>query len=219
MKDSIKGILEELLILHPALDVCKDDIIRAWSILMKCFSMGRAVLICGNGGSAADSEHMVGELMKNFRLKRKLPESDRISIYSACPEDAQYFVDRLQGALPAISLVSQTSLTTAVSNDVDAEMIFAQQVYGYRNLSGALIAITTTGNSANVVNACKAAKAFKIPTIALTGQSGGIVRDICDIDIRVPATKVHKVQEFLLPVYHTLCAIVEDAYFGDTAGF
>ena len=174
LKDSIKGILEELLILHPALDVCKDDIIRAWSILMKCFSMGRAVLICGNGGSAADSEHMVGELMKNFRLKRKLPESDRISIYSACPEDAQYFVDRLQGALPAISLVSQTSLHSGSNDGCRNDICPA----GLRIPNRWSIEYHTTGNSANVVNAC--AKAFQNTHHCINRAIHGIV-DICDI--------------------------------------
>lgn len=207
MKVSALKIYDDLFNANPDLEVCRNDISKAFEILCECYKSEKMVLICGNGGRAADSEHIVGELMKGFRLKRIIVSEDAGRIQD------KYISKNLQGALPAVSLVSQTALSTAFSNDVAADMVFAQQVYGYRKLAGALIGISTSGNATNVGNAAAVAKAFGIPSIGLTGKSGGRLDSICDVTIKVPSTEVYRVQEYHLPVYHALCAMLEAEFF------
>jgi D-sedoheptulose 7-phosphate isomerase len=202
MKESVK-ILEKTLHDNPALESCRDDIQRAYEIIMECYSKGGMVLVCGNGGSAADSEHIVGELMKGFLKKRPLSEEDRNLI-----GDERLYMN-LQGTLPAVSLVSQTSIATAFMNDVEPDMVFAQQVYGYRNKESVLIGISTSGNAANVNNAVRVANAFGMKTIGLTGRDGGKLLDNCTVTIKAPAMETYRVQEYHLPIYHALCAMVE----------
>ena len=170
-------------------------------------------MTCGNGGSAADAEHITGELMKGFKLKRLLTDEQRNALISAFPTDGAYLADHLQQAVPAISLVSQSSLSSAFINDVAPDMVFAQQVLGYGNAGDVLLGISTSGNSKNVVNACKVARAFGIGTIGMTGEHGGKLMEICDITIRVPACETFRVQEYHLPVYHALCAMIEKELF------
>ncbi|MBN1622837.1 MAG: SIS domain-containing protein [Clostridia bacterium] len=202
MKESLK-ILEKTMLDNPALQTCSDDLQRAYEIIMECYRNGGMVLVCGNGGSAADSEHIVGELMKGFLKKRPLPKEDRDLL-----ED-EYLYGNLQGTLPAISLVSQTSIATAFMNDVEPDMVFAQQVYGYRNRDSVLIAISTSGNAANVNNAVRVANAFGMKTIGMTGRNGGKLLDNCTVTIKAPATETYRIQEYHLPIYHALCAMVE----------
>lgn len=202
MKESIK-VLGKALIDNPDLISCKDDIEQAFQIMMDCYANGGMVLVCGNGGSAADSEHIVGELMKGFLKKRPLSQEDRDTL----GDDKLY--KNLQGTLPAISLVSQTSIATAFMNDVEPDMVFAQQVYGYRNKESVLIGISTSGNASNVENAVRVANAFGMKTIGLTGKSGGKLSDICTVTIKAPAVETYRVQEYHLPIYHALCAMVE----------
>ena len=147
--------------------------------------------------------------MKGFKKKRQITIEQRNRIISIYPQEGALLADRLQRALPAISLVDQSALSSAICNDISPEMIYAQQVFGYGKEGDVLIALSTSGNSLNVINACKIAKAFGIKTIALTGEDGGNLGKICDIVIRAPATDVYRVQEYHLPIYHTICSMLE----------
>lgn len=195
--------MKELIDRYPQLKTCEKDIEKALALMIDTYKKGGKILVCGNGGSAADADHIVGELMKGFKLPRKVTD-ERIS---------QELREKLQGALPAISLSAHTSLMTATINDNDADMIFAQQVYGYANENDLLIAISTSGNSKNVVNALKVAKTLGVKAIALTGKTGGILKDLADITICAPSTETYKIQEYHLPIYHYLCAKVEEEFF------
>jgi D-sedoheptulose 7-phosphate isomerase len=192
---------------------CASDIAAAFDVLQNLFSSGNKLLICGNGGSAADSEHMVGELMKGFMKPRKIPAADAAKVEKSGGSEGAAVSARLQGALPAIALTSQVSLNTAVSNDTHAEMIFAQQVYGLGRKGDAVLGISTSGNARNVINAFIVARALELKTIALTGRSGGRLPPFADIVIRVPADSVLEIQELHLPVYHALCVELEDRFF------
>jgi D-sedoheptulose 7-phosphate isomerase len=198
---------------YPALASCASDIEAAFKLLHNLFSSGNKLLICGNGGSAADSEHMVGELMKGFMKPRKISAEAAAKIEKAGGAEGAAIAARLQGALPAIALTSQVSLNTAVANDTHAEMIFAQQVYGLGRKGDAVLGISTSGNSRNVINAFIVARALEMKTVALTGRSGGLLPPFADIIIRVPADNVLEIQELHLPVYHTLCVELEDRFF------
>jgi phosphoheptose isomerase len=181
--------------------------------MFECFTAGHKVLTCGNGGSAADSEHIVGELMKAFRLPRPLtPKQTEALKAEFGPDEA---ISQLQQALPAISLVSQTSLITAFANDVSADMVFAQQVLGYGQTGDVLIAISTSGRSKNVVNAAKTARAFGLHVIGLTGEAESPLSAVCSVTVRVPARETAQVQEHHLKVYHALCAMIEAELFTD----
>jgi len=205
--------MDALLARYPALETCAADIQAAFTLLLETFEGGGKLLVCGNGGSAADSEHIVGELMKGFLLKRKLDDAARKQIASAAGDDADYINDNLQGGLPAISLVSHSALSTAFSNDVAPDMVFAQQVYGYAKPNDVLIGISTSGHSKNVSYAVKVANALGAHTIALTGAQGNEVAAASDVAIRVPSDETPAVQEYHLPVYHALCAMVEAVLF------
>lgn len=198
---------------YPALDSCCRDIVTATETLRDVFASGRKLLICGNGGSAADSEHIVGELMKGFLKKRPVDEAVRASLEGIAGREGAEIAACLQGALPAIALTSQVSLTSAISNDTRANMVFAQQVYGLGGPGDALLGISTSGNSSNVVNAFIVAKGLNLRTIALTGRSGGRLSSLADVVIRVPADGVAEIQELHLPVYHALCIALEDSFF------
>lgn len=188
---------------YPQLNICEKDIENALLLTVDTYKKGGKILACGNGGSAADADHIVGELMKGFLKARKVTD-ERI------PQELR---EKLQGALPAISLCAHTSLMTATMNDNDADMIFAQQVYGYANENDLLIALSTSGNSKNVVNAVKVAKALGVKVIALIGETGGVLKGLADITICAPSTETYKIQEYHLPIYHYLCAKVEEEIF------
>ncbi len=196
---------DRLFVRYPALQSSKQDIMFAYYALYRTFRDGGKLLVCGNGGSAADSEHIVGELMKGFYKKRPLDKK----IQQLLGEDSKY----LQGALPAIALTQHAALNTAFANDVDPEMIFAQQVLGYGRKGDAFFGISTSGNAVNVVKAAKVAKALGLKTIAFTGQTGGKLGEMCDVVIKVDETSIADIQELHLPVYHTLCAMVEEKFF------
>jgi D-sedoheptulose 7-phosphate isomerase len=198
---------------YPDLTPCRPDIERAYGLLHGCFAGGGKLLLCGNGGSAADCEHIVGELMKGFLRPRPVPDTLRQSLSALDPAAGDYLADHLQGALPAISLVSQSGLTTAFANDVAADMIFAQQVYGYGRAGDALLGISTSGNSRNVLNALEVACVQGLITVGLTGQSGGGMRGLCDVTICAPHTGVADVQERHLAIYHALCSQLEEDFF------
>jgi D-sedoheptulose 7-phosphate isomerase len=195
--------MKELLERYPQLKTCAKDIEKALSLMVDTYKSSGKILVCGNGGSASDADHIVGELMKGFLKDRKVTDE-------RTPQELR---EKLQGALPAISLSAHTSLMTAIANDNDAGMIFAQQVYGYANENDLLIAISTSGNSKNVVNAVNMAKALCVKVIALTGETGGILKDLADVTICAPSTETYKIQEYHLPIYHYLCAKVEEEFF------
>ena len=208
--------LSNMLSNYPKLAICKDDIISAYNILKTTFQNGGKVLVCGNGGSASDSEHIVGELMKGFMLTRKLPEDVCNKIKTVSGNNGDYICSNLQGALPAISLVSHSALISAFSNDIAADMVFAQQVYGYGKPGDCFIGLSTSGKAKNVIYAAQVAKAIGLKSIALTGQTGGELKIICDVVIKVPSTNTPQIQEYHLPVYHTLCMMIENKFFDST---
>ncbi len=215
MRNETKEIFDQLFEDYPKLEICRESILAAFHFMEQCYSNGGKTLICGNGGSAADAEHIVGELMKGFLLKREPTQADKERFKRAFPEEYQYLTANLQRALPAISLVSQSALSTAFINDVAPDMVFAQQVYGYGQAGDVFIGISTSGNSKNVVNAVKVARSLEIQTIGLTGENGGMMKGLCDVTITVPAKETFKVQEYHLPVYHGLCAMIEREFFGE----
>ena len=202
-------MLNELLKRHPCLESTKEDILKTEEALIAGFKSGNKLLLCGNGGSCADCEHIVGELMKGFLSKRPLTESQKAEMKASCPEMDEKYLSLLQRAVPAISLPSFTALNTAFCNDVEPELIFAQSIMGLGEKGDMLMAISTSGNSKNVVVASLTAKALGLKTIGLTGKTGGKLKSICDICICVPETETFKVQEVHLPVYHYLCARAE----------
>jgi D-sedoheptulose 7-phosphate isomerase len=212
MKEKVKKIYEKLFVDYPALGVCRDSVAEAYEILKNTYENGGKLLVCGNGGSAADCEHIVGELMKGFHLKRPLAENE-ISAFSSY-ENGEEIAKTLQKGLPAISLVSHTGLMTAYINDCDADSVFAQQVYGYMNEGDALIALSTSGNSENVVRAAITAKAKGGKVIAFTGANGGKMLDLCETVVRLPSNDTAQIQEYTLPLYHCLCAMLEEEFFG-----
>lgn len=212
MKEKTKDIFNCLYMNFPALKGYAGEIETAFSILSESYRQGNKVLVCGNGGSAADSEHIVGELMKGFRLKRPLPAKLREKMEREF--QGVDLADYLQEALPAISLTSQSALMTAFNNDVSPDTVFAQQVLGYGKRGDVLIGITTSGNSRNVINAVKVAKVLGMNTIGVTGAGGGILGNLCDVTIAVPERETYRIQELHLPVYHALCAAVENERFG-----
>jgi D-sedoheptulose 7-phosphate isomerase len=187
---------------------------EASRLLVEAYGQGHKVLTCGNGGSAADSEHIVGELMKGFMLRRPVPDELRHRLRAQFAELGDVLADHLQGALPAISLVSQAALISAFANDVAADMVFAQQVYGYGQPGDVLIGISTSGNSLNVINAIRVARTLGVKTIGLTGRTGGAMLSLCDVCIRVPSDQTYEIQERHLPIYHALCMVVEEEFFG-----
>ena len=191
----------------PAIEAAADALIAA-------YRAGGKLLICGNGGSAADSDHIVGELMKSFELPRPISDDLRQHLLAINPERGAYLAGKLQRGLPAISLASHNALSTAIQNDIAGDMGFAQQVLGYGQPGDALIGISTSGNSANVLNALQVARALDMRTIGLSGRSGGQMHDMCDVLICAPYERTLEVQERHLAIYHTLCTQIEQEFFG-----
>ena len=206
--------IDTLIFHYPDLEAARVAIEEASKLLIQTYEKGNKVLVCGNGGSASDSEHIVGELMKGYFLKRDVPESVRATLKDQYPKDGDYLADHLQGALPAISLVSQSALISAYANDVAADMVFAQQVYGYGQVGDTLLALSTSGNSANVINAVKVASSLGVRTVGLTSAKGGQLADLCEVCIRVPRESTPEVQELHLPIYHAICELLEGRFFG-----
>lgn len=206
--------IKDLIKRYPALTKVENEIHNAAECLIKCYEQQRKVLVCGNGGSSSDSDHIVGELMKGFEKKRPVQESFKRQLLSISEERGKYLAEKLQQGLPAISLTAHNSLITAVANDMDADLIFAQQVLSYGQHGDILIGISTSGNSNDVVDAVITAKAMGMIVIGLTGESGGKIKPFCDILINVPERRTSFIQELHLPVYHTLCMILENSFFG-----
>lgn len=211
-------ILDELIQRYPVLAVCKKDIAEAYCLLRDCFQQGGKLLVAGNGGSAADAEHMVGELMKSFRKPRPLPASIQQNLAATDPILGTYLAKTLEQSLPAIALVCHEALSTAFLNDKDGKAVFAQQLLGYGKKGDVFLGISTSGNSQNILYAAVTARAMGIPVIVLTGASGGRLSALADQSIRVPETETFKIQELHLSVYHCLCLMLEDYFFGEKNG-
>ncbi len=205
--------IEETIRKYPQLNPLKPSLADAGERLISCYENGSKVLVCGNGGSCSDSDHIVGELMKGFEHPRPLNNSLKEKL-TAFGERGHFLAGKLQQGLPAISLTTHNSLITAVANDLDASLIFAQQLTGYGKEGDLLIGISTSGNSQNVVDAIITAKALGLKVIGMTGENGGRMKQYCDILLNVPGTRTFAVQELHLPVYHLLCKIVENHFFG-----
>lgn len=211
MKETTTILFNELFVRYPKLTVCKEDILKTFEILCETYQTGKKLLVCGNGGSAADSEHIVGELVKSFRKKRPLPDLEIAELSKT--EEGATLAKVLEGGLKAISLTSHLALSTAFSNDNEPSAVFAQQLYVLGDRSDTLLTISTSGNSKNCVYATKVARLKGIKVLALTGEKDSILAQESDVCIKVPERETFKVQELHLPIYHCLCAMLEEEFF------
>lgn len=216
------AVIDTLISTYPALRAVSDDIIKAVELCARSFENGGRLYICGNGGSAADSSHITGELMKSFKLRRSCPEKLRASLLSLGDKIGGNYAqlcgeitNKLESALPVFALTESSALITAIANDTSADMIFAQQICGYARSGDVLLALTTSGNSKNCVYAALTAAACGARVIAMTGAGGGEIARISDVSIRVPASETYAVQEYHLPIYHAICAMLEQYFFGN----
>ena len=208
--------LETLIKRYPALSVCEEEIEKAYEIMEECFATGHKLLIAGNGGSCADGEHIAGELMKGFKLQRKCTEEFAKKLKSIDAERGAELAEKLQGGLPTIALDNHQALNTAYVNDVEngGLLTYAQQVYGYGKAGDVLLGISTSGNSKNVAYAAVVARAKGMKVIGLTGAKGGNLANVADVTIKVPEMETYMIQELHLPVYHCLCLMLEERFFG-----
>lgn len=207
--DHIKLLTER----YPCLKVCEDDIKAAANLIIETFEKGNKILICGNGGSCADAYHIAGELMKGFLKKRPLSEEEKAEMKANSPEISDDTLCKLQKGLPTVVLSDLVALNTAFMNDVDPNLIYAQQLYGLGKKGDVLLGISTSGNAKNVAETVRLAKAMGIKTLGLTGGKGGKLKELCDISVTVPESETFMVQELHLPVYHALCATAEEYFF------
>ena len=207
--------VDDLVRRYPALFSCRASIESAVKAICDSYHAGKKLITCGNGGSAADAEHIVGELMKGFLCKRRMDDALYNRLVEICPNEAEYFRENLQMALPAISLENQLSLNSAFANDQAPDLALAQQVLGIGEEGDVLLAITTSGNSKNVLYAVQMARAKGLITIALTGRTGGKIRSMADISICAPEDETYRIQEYHLPIYHALCIAAEHEFFED----
>ena len=215
MEPRVKKQLDLLIERYPILEGVKSDITRAYSVIADCYHNGGKLLIAGNGGSAADAEHIVGELMKSFVLKRKMENNFVEKLISIDPQLGSVLAENLQGALPAIALDGHMSLSTAYMNDCEPLLCFAQQVNGYGNAGDVFLGISTSGNSMNILYAAIVARAKGMKVIGLTGEAESKLSDFSDICIKAPQRETYMVQELHLPIYHCLCLMLEEKYFGN----
>lgn len=204
--------IKELVSRYPALVKCEAEIRAAFETIKNSYEAGGKLLVCGNGGSCADSDHICGELLKSFVKKREVEKSLFEKISEVDSEAGEFLAARLQGSLPAISLCAHSALMTACLNDVDGNAMFAQQVMGFGNAGDVFLGISTSGNSKDVIYAAALAKAKGLKTIGLLGKNGGRLAKICDVAIIVPENETFKIQEFHLPIYHALCLQIEENF-------
>lgn len=208
--------IDTLITRYPQLEVCKKDIAAAYEIMEQAYEKDHKLLIAGNGGSAADSEHIAGELMKRFKISRPVPVEFADKLKSIDPIRGENLAKNLERSLMAIPLCSHEALITAYINDSDGLGIFAQQLYGFGRPGDVFLGISTSGSSKTVISAAVVARALSIKVIGLTGANGGELASIADVAIKVPETETYKIQELHLPVYHCLCLMLEDKFFGKT---
>lgn len=199
---------------YPRLIPIKDSIIDAYLIMENCYKNGGKLLIAGNGGSAADAEHIAGELMKRFKMPRPVSSIYREKLIQIDPLRGKKIAKNLECSLMAVPLVAHEALTTAYINDVDGLGVFAQQLFGYGKEGDVFLGISTSGNSENIINAAIVAKASGIKIIGLTGNSGGKLKEISDVVVKAPETETYMIQELHLPIYHCWCLMLEDKFFG-----
>ena len=214
MEERLKKHVDLLIERYPVLEQCRTDIIAAYEIMEESYSHDHKLLIAGNGGSAADSEHIAGELMKRFKNPRPVPADFSDKLKEIDPERGEKLASELERGLMAIPLVAHEALTTAYINDVDGLGVFAQQLYGFGRPGDVFLGISTSGNSKNVMSATVVARALGIKVIGLTGETGGELAKVADVAIKVPTTETYMIQELHLPVYHCLCLMLEDRFFG-----
>lgn len=200
---------------YPRLDSVKDKIIDSYLIMEECYQKGGKLLIAGNGGSAADSEHIAGELMKRFKKPRPVGKELADKILAVDKKRGAELVKNLECSLMAIPLVAHEALTTAYINDVDGLGVFAQQLFGYGRSGDVFLGISTSGNSKNIMNAAIVARALGIKVIGLTGASGGELAEFADVSVKVPENETYMIQELHLPIYHCWCLMLEDKFFGN----
>ena len=211
-----KELLDSLIVRYPVLTICRENILNAFQILKAVFTHGNKLLIAGNGGSAAGCEHITGELLKSFRFKRAADPDVSHELVRCYGEDGAALAAVLEGSLPVIPLPSISSLYTAFVNDADPSAVFAQMICGLGSSGDALLAISTSGNSENILSAVMTANAKKMKTIGLTGLTGGKLKDFCNITICVPASETYEIQELHVPIYHSLCAMLEAELFKES---
>ncbi len=210
LEKHIDTLMERYLVLR----ACKQSIIDAYLIMEQCYQHDGKLLIAGNGGSAADSEHMAGELMKRFKSPRPVTPEFAEKLKSIDPVRGENLAKNLECGLMAIPLVAHEALTTAYINDVDGLGVFAQQLFGFGRKGDVFIGISTSGNSKNVMSATVVARALGIKVIGLTGAGGGELAEVADVTVRVPETETYMIQELHLPVYHCWCLMLEEKFFG-----
>ena len=215
LESKIQKHLEVLLERYPQIETCRNDIEKAYLILEKCYENDHKLLIAGNGGSAADSEHIAGELMKRFKVPRPVTSDFAEKLKAIDPVRGENLAKNLERGLMSIPLVAHEALTTAYINDVDGLGVFAQQLYGFGRPGDVFLGISTSGNSKNVMSATVVARALGIKVIGLTGAKGGELAIVSDVAIKVPETETYMIQELHLPVYHCLCSMLEDRFFGE----
>ena len=211
----MNAYIDELIARYPALAPCADAVMAACGAMIDCFERGGKLLLCGNGGSAADCEHIAGELLKGFLKKRPVTEEEAAELTAACPSLDKKTLAGLQKGLPVIPLTGFPAFNSAFCNDADPDLVYAQLTLALGRPGDAMLCVSTSGNAANVVAAAKVASALGMTVIALTGEGGGALGAVADLLVAVPETPTHMVQEMHLPVYHCICAAVEGHFFKD----
>ena len=214
LEPRLQNHIDLLVSRYPKLKKIQEDIIDAYLVFEQCYVNGGKLLIAGNGGSAADAEHIAGELMKRFRISRPVSKDYAKKLVEADPRRGSHLAEKLECSLMAIPLVAHESLSTAYINDVDGLGVFAQQLLGFGRKGDVFLGISTSGNSQNVMNATVVARASGIKVVGLTGAGGGELADVADVAVRVPETETYMIQELHLPVYHCWCLMLEDRFFG-----
>lgn len=210
----LKKHVDLLIKRYPVLEFCQKEIVNAFFIMEDCYEHDGKLLIAGNGGSAADSEHIAGELMKRFKAPRPVPQEFSEKLKKVDHLRGEELARNLEPSLMAIPLVAHEALSTAYINDVDGLGVFAQQLYGFGRPGDVFLGISTSGNSKNVINATVVARALGMKVIGLTGAKGGELADVADVAVKVPETETYMIQELHLPVYHCWCLMLEDRFFG-----
>lgn len=206
--------LSKLITRFPKLEQQRDNIEKVFKVFKTVFENDGTLFICGNGGSAADAEHIVGELMKSFKLKRPISDELKNTLITEFGEEGTFIAERLQAGMKSIALTNHSSLSTAFANDVDGSLIFAQQLSVLGAGKDALLALSTSGNSDNVVKCMKVAKAMGMKTVCMTGADSGQCGKLADITVKSPDKETFIAQEYHLPIYHTLCLMLEEYFYG-----
>lgn len=215
MKVNNQIYIDKLIERYPSLEYVKSDIIAGYELIRDCYENGGKLLIAGNGGSAADAEHIAGELMKRFQMQRTISTELAEKLVEVDPVRGELLAKNLERSLMAIPLVAHEALTTAYINDVDGLGVFAQQLYGYGRTGDVFLGISTSGNSQNVINATVVARALGVKVVGLTGNTGGKLAQVADVSVIVPETETYLIQELHLPVYHCWCHMLEEHFFGN----